>query len=188
MNYEVLYAVEEQEISLEQITLDEPLWLPPMEEDHILRELVEEITHLEKQEKAKQEELPLEEIEKAIEETRQENTDDYFYYNKKTKEGIVGVVYYSPAKSKEKEDEMYMYSVMPSGTVIRRVPQQVLGEHILGRAWLFSHVIEILDTLYGADFEEVKRHEILHLQYPLKIEREIRDMTRCSMPYECKYN
>ncbi|MFH1505856.1 MAG: hypothetical protein ABIE94_02610 [archaeon] len=187
MNYEMI-EVDQEQVSLEELTLDEPLELPPIDkDDHVLREILKQITHQERMEQAQKEELPQEEIKKAIEEASQEETDDYFYYNKKTKKGVVGVVYYSSAKSKEKEDEMYMYSVLPMGAVIRRVPQQVLGEHVLGRAWLFSHVIEILDTLHGSDFEEVKRHEILHLQYPLNTERQIRDMTRASMPYECKY-
>ena len=187
MKYELLE--ESDVVSLEELTSQEPLVLPSEYEDNpVLREILEQITHQESDEiNVKKEQIALEEIEEAIQKARQQETDDYYFFTKKTKEGISGIVYYSPAKSKNKEDEMYIYSVLPIGTVIRRVPQHVLGEHVLGRAWLFSHVIEILDTLYGTDFEEVKRHEILHLQYPLKTEREIRDMTKASMPYECKY-
>lgn len=78
----------------------------------------------------------------------------------------------------EDKEEHVDYLFVPRGISVNRVPQYVLGANVLGRTWLGSGYIEILDTLYGDSFQEVLQHEINHLLYPHESEREIRDRTR----------
>jgi len=66
----------------------------------------------------------------------------------------------------------------PTGLVVRRVPQNILGTGVLGRAFLGQNYIEILDSLSGNAYQEVLTHEILHIIYPQKREAEIRHLTR----------
>ncbi len=82
-------------------------------------------------------------------------------------------------KPKEKEDEENDFGLFfPTGLIIRRVPQYILGTGVLGRAYIHSNYIEILDRLVGAEYNEVLTHEVLHIMYPEKGEKDIRLMTR----------
>jgi hypothetical protein len=67
---------------------------------------------------------------------------------------------------------------IPTGVVVQRVPQNILGNGVLGRAFIGQNYIEILDSLVGDAYMEVLTHEVFHIQYPEKREMEIRHMTR----------
>ena len=69
------------------------------------------------------------------------------------------------------------------GWIIRRASRLELGYGVLGRAFPYRGLIEVASDLYGNDFEEVKMHEILHMQHPEKSEMEIRMMTRMALPF-----
>ena len=64
------------------------------------------------------------------------------------------------------------------GVTIRRVPKEILGYRILGRAFPWMNMVEISDELSGNDFEEVKLHELLHIQDPHASEYNIRLRTK----------
>ncbi|MFH2021216.1 MAG: hypothetical protein ABIJ34_07390 [archaeon] len=66
---------------------------------------------------------------------------------------------------------------VPTGVTVRRVPQNVLGNGVLGRAFIHSNYIEILDSLMGNEYTEVLTHEVYHILFPEKKEMEIRQMT-----------
>jgi hypothetical protein len=72
---------------------------------------------------------------------------------------------------------------VPSGVVVRRVPQNILGNGVLGRAFIHSSYIEILDSLMGHEYMEVLTHEVLHIMHPEKKEADIRQMTRNYLPF-----
>ena len=77
------------------------------------------------------------------------------------------------------EDKTTSYGVfIPTGVTVRRVPQHVLETGVLGRAFINSNYIEILDSLVGSEYNEVLTHEVLHIMHPEKKELEIRQMTR----------
>ncbi len=79
----------------------------------------------------------------------------------------------------EKDNENNSYGLfVPTGVIVRSVPQNVLGTGVLGRAFIHSNYIEILDSLLGNDYLEVLTHEVLHILYPEKRELEIRQITR----------
>jgi len=80
----------------------------------------------------------------------------------------------------------YVYT--PSGTRVERVSQGVLGNNVLGRAFPGLNIIQILDTLYGLDFEEVKKHEVNHILYPFLTEDQIRLKTKQELPFYTKYH
>ncbi|MBU0667143.1 MAG: hypothetical protein ABIC91_00215 [Nanoarchaeota archaeon] len=85
-----------------------------------------------------------------------------------------------------KEDKQYFFS--PVKFTIKKVPQYELGERVLGRAFLYTNEIELLETLSGHDFQEVLTHELLHLQYPNDNELIIRDKTRDRLDFSSKWN
>ncbi|MEM3374124.1 MAG: hypothetical protein QXE31_02790 [Candidatus Woesearchaeota archaeon] len=72
----------------------------------------------------------------------------------------------------------YFSLFVPTGVIVNRVPQSVLGNGVLGRAFIYSNYIEILDSLVGNEYIEVLTHEVLHILYPEKKEMEIRMITR----------
>lgn len=74
------------------------------------------------------------------------------------------------------------------GVTIRRAPAATLGRGVLGRAFPSYGLIEILDSLTGNDFEEVKAHELMHMAYPQKSEYEIRQLTRLSLPFSPRFH
>jgi hypothetical protein len=80
------------------------------------------------------------------------------------------------------------YFFIPSNLSVRRVPGYSMGEGVLGRTWPGTGVIEILEHLYGQDFEEVMLHEILHNLYPADSEGMIRQKTRERLPFQARWN
>ena len=64
------------------------------------------------------------------------------------------------------------------GVQVRRVPKEFLGYRVLGRAFPDSKIIEIADDLVVEELEEVKLHELLHIQDPYASEYVIRGRTR----------
>lgn len=77
-----------------------------------------------------------------------------------------------------KEDKSEYGLFLPSGVTVRRVPQNILGTGVLGRAFIYHNQIEILDSLMGHEYFEVLTHEVLHILHPEKKEPEIRQITR----------
>ena len=101
--------------------------------------------------------------------------------DKKKKKPIVPRYYYTPLHTKLS----YSYHVYtPGGINVVRVPSNLLGPNILGRAFIGTNRIEILETLSGLAFEEVKRHEINHILNPYLGEWEIRQKTKAELPFE----
>jgi len=113
-------------------------------------------------------------------------------------EKILGVDEEKPEEgndSEEQEDETnpYLPVYQPQkpdyfGWIIRKVPRQQLGYGILGRAFPYMGLIEIAADLYGNDFEEVRTHEILHMQHPEKSEFDIRLLTKMSIPFAPRWH
>ena len=56
------------------------------------------------------------------------------------------------------------YIFVPPGIRVERLAQKDIGYGILGTASLSGRVIQVLETLYGKEFEEVLLHETLHIQ------------------------
>ena len=75
------------------------------------------------------------------------------------------------------------YSRVPSYFFgkLRRASQAELGPYVLGRCWPGTGDIEILDGLYGREFDEVLRHELTHLRHPGLSEGEVRQRTRLEL-------
>ncbi|MBI2130034.1 hypothetical protein HYU07_07450 [Candidatus Woesearchaeota archaeon] len=109
----------------------------------------------------------------------------YIAEKEKNKNKPKAIYYYSPKIIKPAEAH---YTFIPSGVTIRRAPQAHLGFGVLGRAFPGLNVIEILETLYGSDFEEVKFHEVKHVQYPHLSEIEIRQKVKSELPFEARYH
>lgn len=99
----------------------------------------------------------------------------YVYTRRKSREVFTNI---SPKIPKDPELEHKYGLFVPSGVIIRRVAQNILGTGVLGRAFLGMNYIEILDSLSGNAYQEVLTHEVLHIIHPQKKEREIRHMTR----------
>jgi hypothetical protein len=90
---------------------------------------------------------------------------------------------YVPKDSEESEKKYIQQTISYglfalSGVTVRRVPQHILGNGVLGRAFIHSNYIEILDSLIGNEYNEVLTHEVLHILHPEKKEMDIRQMTR----------
>ncbi len=105
----------------------------------------------------------------------------YMVYAKKGEEDDEKFIYRfrSTAGNKKTEENEKSYDLfMPTGVIVRRVPQNILGRGVLGRAWINSNYIEILDSLQGDAYREVLAHEVFHIIYPEKKEMEIRQITR----------
>ncbi len=77
---------------------------------------------------------------------------------------------------------------IPAGVEIIRVPKDCLGYRVLGRAFPRLGLIEIADDLHGNDFEEVKTHELMHMENPTASEYEIRALTRIRLPFQVKWD
>ena len=100
----------------------------------------------------------------------------YFVYVKDDDDNNPVWKNYVPKKSTQEEHNYGLF--IPSGVIVRRVPQNILGNGVLGRAWIYSGHIEILDSLHGDAYQEVLTHEVLHILHPEKKEMDIRQMTR----------
>ncbi|MBD3203701.1 hypothetical protein GF327_05360 [Candidatus Woesearchaeota archaeon] len=83
---------------------------------------------------------------------------------------------------KQGQPNKYSYGFVPANVVVRKVPEYILGTGVLGRAFVYSNYIEILDTLVGADYMEVLTHELLHIKLPHYSETQIRELTKNYMP------
>ena len=106
------------------------------------------------------------------------NLSDNLYYAYIRKKNIV-YPEIAPRIPKEPDLEKHNYGLfIPSGVIIRRVPQNILGTGVLGRAFIGMNYIEILDSLIGNAYQEVLTHEVMHIIHPQKKEMEIRHMTR----------
>jgi hypothetical protein len=82
----------------------------------------------------------------------------------------------------------YFFVYTPGGITIVRVPQAQLGHGVLGVAYVGHGLIKIADHLFGLDFEEVKKHEIIHLTYPFLTEYEVRQKTKSELPFTPRYH
>jgi len=100
--------------------------------------------------------------------------NSYYVYSRSKRDYIK-----ENSSSKKVHEEESSYGLFaPTGVVVRRVPQNILGNGVLGRAFIHSNYIEILDSLMGNEYQEVLTHEVLHIMYPEKREMEIRQITR----------
>lgn len=61
--------------------------------------------------------------------------------------------------------------------IIRRVPKYIIGDGVLGRAFVYHNVIEVLDSLAGEDFQKVLKHEMYHIMNPAASEYQTRVAT-----------
>jgi len=100
--------------------------------------------------------------------------NSYYVYSRSKRDSIKE----NSASKKVHEEESSYGLFAPTGVVVRRVPQNILGNGVLGRAFIHSNYIEILDSLMGNEYQEVLTHEVLHIMYPEKREMEIRQITR----------
>ncbi|MBC8501246.1 MAG: hypothetical protein H8D38_05800 [DPANN group archaeon] len=105
----------------------------------------------------------------------------------------VKYIYYNSYSSKPGDiysiqTDSTKYFFIPSNIAVRRVPQYALGISVLGRTWPGTGMIEVLEGLYGNDFEEVLMHEVLHNLYPGDSEYMIRQKTKQRVPFPTKWN
>jgi hypothetical protein len=100
----------------------------------------------------------------------------YVYMRKRDEKKDANSNHYTKS-ARETNDKSYGLFA-PTGVTVRRVPQNILGDGVLGRAFIHSNYIEILDSLMGDEYMEVLTHEVLHIMHPEKREIEIRQMTR----------
>ncbi len=97
------------------------------------------------------------------------------------------LVYYdAPVQQQPVYDTNYALNL--NGVMVRRVPRQTLGHGVLGRAWLGTNNVEILDTLDGNDFLEVLVHEVNHINNPWMYEGQIREKTRNELWFTPRYH
>ena len=118
-----------------------------------------------------------EEIEK-IQKVKKKQDDVKRPDEEEHKISVKAYYYVLPSKSRN-EYNYYFYAL--GGVTILKVPQSVLGPNVLGTANLKTNIIQILETLSGCAFEEVKRHELNHIKYPYLSEWDIREMTRAQL-------
>lgn len=102
----------------------------------------------------------------------------YYVYRRIEKEEKEKWFNYIKAQYQIKQEEKTYDLFVPTGVTINRVPQNVLGTGVLGRAFIYQLHIEILDSLVGNAYQEVLTHEVLHIIHPEKKEVEIRSMTK----------
>ncbi|AJF61859.1 TPA: hypothetical protein HA239_02135 [Candidatus Woesearchaeota archaeon] len=110
--------------------------------------------------------------------------DFYYVYTKQDKREPVWTEYAISEKQEEKDYGLFA----PSGVIVRRVSQNTLGNGVLGRAFIHSNYIEILDSLMGSEYQEVLTHEVLHILHPEKGEMDIRQMTRYQLGSRTTYH
>ncbi len=101
--------------------------------------------------------------------------DTYYVYARKREERERDSNY-NPQRHDAQEKDYGLF--IPTGVVVRRVPQNILGNGVLGRAFIHQDYIEVLDSLMGNEYMEVLTHEVFHIMYPEKREAEVRQMTR----------
>ena len=160
-----------------------------------LEEVVEVLELTPKDPKKKEEK---EEIKKAIEQEALEKNELEALEAERVKEEdrkqgdlqikIPTQVYYNYISPSKRKEIAANYTFTPTNVQIFRVPQTVLGYNVLGCAFLGTNVIYIRDTLYGDQFEEVKRHEINHIVNPFMTECQIRSKTKAELPFEASFH
>lgn len=121
-----------------------------------------------------------EENDEETEEQEEKSVDEIDFDNEPGESGIEG-------ENINHVNQMPLRSYR-SVTEIRRVPRTLLGYNILGRAFIYTGIIEIASDLYGNDFEEVKLHEMLHIQNPTLGEGEIRRLTKETLPFTPRFH
>ncbi|MBT3463538.1 hypothetical protein HN827_01990 [archaeon] len=115
----------------------------------------------------------------------------YFVYKKKNPEDFKKEIKpnYSPADLLLNGESSRINSMyLPTGITVETVPQHVLGDNVLGRAFIYQNRIQILNTLSGNDYHEVMTHEIFHIQNPEMNERNIRMMTKNYIGGNARYH
>ncbi|MBI2672910.1 hypothetical protein HYX19_01500 [Candidatus Woesearchaeota archaeon] len=111
------------------------------------------------------------------------------YYNDRIQKNNAGLVYYHVSYNKKREVASHNFYVsLPSGAIVLRVPQSILGENVLGTAEIGTNIIRILDSLEGDEFLEVLYHESMHLKHPNAPEYEVRNMVSKTLPFQPKYH
>ena len=95
------------------------------------------------------------------------------------------IFYYVEPRPAFNRTDYYIFT--PDWVTILKVPQSELGPGVLGVAYIGIGLVKILNTLYGDDFVEVQKHELLHIKYPNKSEGEIRQQTKQELGYATKY-
>jgi hypothetical protein len=128
------------------------------EERKPIEELQEQEIHVENDGKEEKPKILLYEVAK----------DTYFVYKRQEEPSIYA------RENNDKSTDVYV----PTGVTVRRVPSHILGNGVLGRAFIYSNYIEILDSLLGNEYLEVLTHEVMHIRYPEKREMEIRQITK----------
>ena len=58
--------------------------------------------------------------------------------------------------------------------IVKRVPKYIIGDGVLGRAFVYQNYVEVLDSLSGDDFNRVLSHEMYHINNPQASEYETR--------------
>ncbi|MBN1385658.1 hypothetical protein JW968_01630 [Candidatus Woesearchaeota archaeon] len=97
---------------------------------------------------------------------------------------------YKPVNYHHEKDDSYGMKFMsntnfwPTNVQVEKVPQYVLGQGVLGRAFTGLGVIQIDERLHGEAFYEVLTHEMEHIMYPHLSEGEIRLRTRYKLPHK----
>lgn len=150
--------------------------------EEIINELGKDKKIFEKDRKAQEDLIKKEnsEKEKANKEEKEESQVD----KKQKKKRIFPYYTYAPP-----QNVSYKYSIYtPGGIEVIRVPSVVLGPNVLGRAFLGTNRVEILNTLTGLEFEEVKRHELNHILFPYLGEWAVRAKTKRELPFEARYH
>lgn len=80
------------------------------------------------------------------------------------------------------------YIFVPPGIRIERKSQKDIGYGILGTANKSAGVIQILDSLYGKDFEEVLTHESIHIENWDATESWVRYETKQRCNFETRFH
>ncbi len=80
------------------------------------------------------------------------------------------------------------YVFFPKNMNVTRASGYTLGEGVFGRTWTATGSIEILDSLYDNDFQEVLLHEVLHNLYPNDSEWMIRQKTKDRLWFEPRWH
>ena len=115
----------------------------------------------------------------------------YFVYKKKKTEDFKSEIKpkYSPGDLLLSGEDSRINSLyLPTGIIVEVVPQYVLGDNVLGRAFVYQNRIQILNTLSGNDYHEVLTHEMFHIKHPEMSETNIRLMTRNYVGENARYH
>jgi len=165
---------------------------PPSLDDIIFHETKQKVEALRNNIKKQKENKANKQINSQIQKQKDQeefmiNGEEIIFIDPKNKNPVQQPYYYFNPKNNTISYSYNSYFYTP-GTIIRKVPQSTLGSNVLGRAFTSLNYIEILETLHGLEFEEVKQHELNHINYPHLTEWEIRQKTRQELPFAPKYH